>query len=46
MKQIFNKSIGEIMELLEVTGNDALKKAVKKKLWDLSDALQAIIKES
>jgi hypothetical protein len=38
--QLFNKKIGETMELLEVSNNDALKKPVKKKFWDLLDAIK------
>ena len=44
-RTIFNKKIGEIMELLDITGNDALKKSIKKKLWDLSDELQVLNQE-
>ena len=39
--QIFNKKIGETMELLEVSGNDDLKRPIKKKFWDLLDAIKA-----
>ena len=46
-QEIFNRKIGEIMELLEVSENEPLKKAVKKKMWDLSDELkeEKLIKE-
>ena len=43
---IFNKKIGEIMEILDVSGNEALKRSVKKKLWDLSDELQELSKNT
>lgn len=36
---IFNKLIKDISELLEVSGNDALVRIVKKKLFDFSDEL-------
>ena len=47
MNKIINKTIAEILELLDMTQNEHLKKAVKKKLWDLSDTLQeqGLIKE-
>lgn len=39
-QSLFNITIRQIMELLEITNNDALKKAVKGKLFDLSDKLK------
>jgi len=37
---LFNKKIGETMELLEISGNENLKRPVKKKFWDLLDAIK------
>ena len=34
------------MEILDVSGNEALKRSVKKKLWDLSDELQELSKNT
>ena len=39
-QSIFDLTIKQIMELLEVSNNDALKKAIKGKLFDLSDNLR------
>ena len=33
----FNKMLGKIMTLIEVSGNDALKREVKSCLFDFSD---------
>ena len=38
--KIFNKKIGEIMELLEVSNNIRLKEAVKSKIWQLKKELE------
>lgn len=35
----FNNLIKEVSELLEATGNDVLKKIIKKKLFDFSDKI-------
>jgi hypothetical protein len=40
IKNIFQSYIGRAMGLLEMTGNEALKRELKKVLWDLSDDIQ------
>ena len=44
-KITFQKYIGRIMGLLEVSNNNALKREVKKTLWDLSDELEESLKK-
>lgn len=39
-QSLFNLTVRQIMELLEITNNEALKKAIKGKLFDLSDKVK------
>lgn len=45
-QQEFNKLMGRVMTLLEVSDNYALKREVKSELFDFSDSIKArVIKE-
>ena len=39
-KQIFNKTLAKLMTLLEVSGNEPLKREVKSAMFDFSDSIR------
>ena len=41
-QSIFNKTLAKIMTLLEVSGNEHLKREVKSALYDMSDGVREI----
>lgn len=45
IKNKFQSYIGRSMGLLEITGNEQLKRELKKILWDLSDDIQELVKK-
>jgi len=39
-QEIFNNTLGKIMTTIEISGNEALKKSIKKELFDFSDIIR------